>query len=120
MNNRKTGALHEEKASRWLTMQGAEIITRNFRCRFGEIDMIANHQEYLVFIEVKYRNNVAAGYPVEAVNLAKKKNICKVADYYRSINRISDNHPIRYDIIGICGQEITWYQNAFDHIRRGH
>ncbi|MCL2254875.1 MAG: YraN family protein [Lachnospiraceae bacterium] len=118
MNNRRIGALHEDEALRWLEKQGVKVIAKNFRCRMGEIDLIARHEKYLLFIEVKYRKSTKAGYPAEAVTLNKQRNICKVADYYRITNHISDSSFIRYDVVGICDNEIRWYQNAFDHIYR--
>lgn len=114
-NNRQTGTLHEQEAARWLEKQGVIIITQNFRCRNGEIDLIAKHQDYLVFIEVKYRRSMKSGYPIESVTVSKQKNICHAADFYRITNHIPDDQPIRYDIISILNHEITWYQNAFDH-----
>ena len=116
MNNRKTGAFHEDEAARWLEKRGVKIITQNFRCRNGEIDLIARHQDYLVFIEVKYRSSMKSGHPIESVTAGKQKNICKVADFYRITNHISDARPIRYDVVSILNGEITWYQNAFDHV----
>ena len=116
MNNRKTGTIREDKAALWLTKQGVKIIARNFRCRFGEIDLIIRHDGYLAFVEVKYRKSTGAGFPVEAVSFSKQKIICKVADYYRITKGIPDDHPIRYDVIGVLDNEITWYQNAFDHV----
>jgi putative endonuclease len=119
MNTRQIGAVYEEKAARWLTGQGAQIVAKNFRCRFGEIDLVARHQDYLVFVEVKYRRTIAAGYPIEAVTPAKQKNICKVADFYRVRYGVAADQPVRYDVVAIMGEEITWYQNAFNHMGRG-
>ncbi len=118
MNNRKTGAEYEEIASQWLVKQGLYILERNFRCHFGEIDVIGRHQGYLVFIEVKYRADNSKGYPSEAVGVSKQRTICKVADYYRTIKRYKEDHPVRYDVIGICGDNIKWYKNAFSHHQR--
>ncbi|MCL2052701.1 MAG: YraN family protein [Lachnospiraceae bacterium] len=135
MNNRKTGSFYENEAAVWLEKQGVKIVGRNFRCRIGEIDLIARHQNYLVFIEVKYRRSLKSGYPIEAVTFSKQKNICMVADIYRSQKKIPEHQPIRYDVIGILDNkgiaggtagygitdyEIIWYQNAFDHVMRGH
>ena len=67
MNKRKTGAEYEELAARWLTGTGFEILEKNYRCRIGEIDLIARDGRYLVFVEVKYRSDEKAGDPSEAV-----------------------------------------------------
>ncbi|MCL2718760.1 MAG: YraN family protein [Lachnospiraceae bacterium] len=116
MNKRTIGTIHEDKAASFLIEQGAKIIEKNFRCRSGEIDLIVRHQDYLIFIEVKYRSSAKSGYPIESVTFAKQKNICKVADFYRITKFIPDVQPIRYDIVSILGNDITWYQDAFDHV----
>ena len=72
--------------------------------------------EYIVFFEIKYRKNDASGQPAEAVDYRKQRKICKVADYYRMMHQIGEFSPVRYDVVAICGTEITWYQNAFAHI----
>ncbi len=118
MNKRKTGEKYEEIATQWLLKQGVRILERNFRCRFGEIDVIGRHEGYLIFIEVKYRADNSKGYPSEAVGLSKQKTICKVADFYRTTKKYTEDHPVRYDVIDICGNDLKWYQNAFLHINR--
>lgn len=86
---------------------------RNFRNRFGEIDIIGFDGAYLVFFEVKYRTNDKKGSPAEAVSFKKRHTICKVADFYRMKHGISEFAPMRFDVIGICGDEIQWFRNAF-------
>ena len=61
MNKRKTGTEYEELAARWLTGKGFEILEKKYRCRIGEIDLIARDGRYLVFVEVKYRSDEKAG-----------------------------------------------------------
>ncbi len=56
-NKRQTGAAYEEQAARFLLEQGYQILERNYRCRQGEIDVIARDGSYLVFVEVKYRSS---------------------------------------------------------------
>lgn len=119
MNKRKVGADYEAIASEFLIQNGMKIIEYNFQNRKGEIDLIGQHDGYLVFVEVKYRQNERKGNPVEAVTYGKQKNICRVADYYRYLHKIDEYTAFRYDVVAICGEEITWYQNAFDHIHAG-
>lgn len=116
MNTRKKGAEYEQVAINYLKGQGVAILEHNYRNRRGEIDIIGRDGEYTVFFEVKYRRDISRGYPVEAVNYGKQRTICKVADYYRMIHRMGEFSPVRYDVVAICGEEITWYQNAFEHI----
>lgn len=91
------------------------IVERNFRTRFGEIDLIGYDDEYLVFFEVKYRRTKLYGAPVQAVNTGKQHVICRVADFYRMKKRIGDFEPMRFDIISIHNGKITWYKNAYDY-----
>lgn len=116
MNKRKAGACWEQKAAEYLTSHGMRILEKNFRIRSGEIDIIGFHQGYLVFVEVKYRRGIENGYASEAVDLKKRKQICKVADYYRMVHNIGDHCPIRYDVVAFQGEELEWIQNAFWHI----
>lgn len=118
MNNRRLGADKEELAAQYLIQQGMELAERNFRCRMGEIDIIGYHENYLVFVEVKYRKSGARGSALEAVNLQKQRQVCKVADYYRCIHRLGANTMIRYDVVALQGDEITWIRNAFPHSYR--
>ena len=116
MNTRKKGAAYEQVAIEYLRSQGVVILEHNYRNRRGEIDIVGRDGEYTVFFEVKYRKGDTMGYPVEAVNHGKQRTICRVADYYRMMHNMGDFTPVRYDVIAICGEEITWYQNAFEHI----
>lgn len=116
MNTRKTGAAYEQIAAQYLQKHGVKIIERNYRNRRGEIDLIGKDGEYTVFIEVKYRKDDKKGSPTEAVNFAKQRTICKVADYYRMTHGMGEFSAVRYDVVAIEGDVITWYQNAFAHI----
>lgn len=118
MNKRITGADWEKCAAEYLTEHGMRIREKNYRNRNGEIDLIGYHEEYLVFVEVKYRQSARKGYAAEAVDLKKQRRICRVADYYRYSHRLSDNIKVRYDVVAIQGEEINWIQNAFPHVYR--
>lgn len=98
----------------YLQKNGVRIIERNFRNRYGEIDIIGYDDNYLVFFEVKYRKNDFYGLPQEAVTFSKQRNICRVAQYFCVRNRIQMNRPMRFDVISICAHELKWYKNAFD------
>lgn len=121
MNNRAIGADMEAQAAEFLKKQGFHVVERNFRNRQGEIDIIGYHERYLVFVEVKYRRNSKNGNALEAVDIRKQRQICKVADYYRYIHHMGDETMVRYDVVAIQGQDVVWIQNAFPHIyTRGH
>lgn len=115
MNKRRTGMAAELRAAAYLSEKGVHILEKNFQNRHGEIDIIGFHEGYLVFFEVKYRSSCRNGYPEAAVNYRKQRQICQVAAYYRYVHKVSLNTPVRYDVVAIEGQEIRWYQNAFEH-----
>ena len=114
-NKRRTGGCYEAAAAAYLEKQGLVILRKNYRCRSGEIDLIARDGRYLVFIEVKYRRNAAYGTPAEAVNLRKQQKICKVADYYRMKHRVSDGQACRFDVVAIQGRNIRLVRDAFPY-----
>mgnify|MGYP004676593163 CR=1 FL=1 len=116
MNNRETGTHYEERAAAYLEQMGYEILLRNYRCKSGEIDLIARDGEYLVFVEVKYRKDNSSGYSLAAVNPAKQKTICKVARYFLTVEYHNVDIPCRFDVAGIDGDEIHWVKNAFEYI----
>ena len=114
-NKRKLGARYEEKAAEYLQNRGYFILCRNFRCRQGEIDLIARQGGDLVFIEVKYRKSVRSGQPQEAVTPGKQRAICRTADYYRLRHGYGEDTCCRFDVVAILGEEITLYENAFPY-----
>ena len=117
INKRKIGTEYENIAIKYLIDKGYEILEKNFRCRFGEIDIIARHKVgndiFIVFIEVKYRKNERNGSPFEAVDYKKQMIIRKVSEYYLMINGYMEIPQIRYDVVGIIGRKIELIQNAF-------
>ncbi len=115
MNKRQTGSKWEDEAARYLTSMGLVILERNFRSRFGEIDIIAKDADYTVFIEVKYRKTASFGNPEEAVDIKKIRTISKVADYYRVVRKKAAYSKMRFDVIAIEGGSIKWYKNAFSY-----
>ena len=88
MNQREVGTRQESRAAEYLESLGYHILVRNFRCRFGEIDLIAKQDDTYIFIEVKYRTGRTAGDPTSAVDGKKQKKISKTADYYRMLHQI--------------------------------
>lgn len=118
-NHRKVGEIHETRTAEELKKLGYQILERNFRCKMGEIDVIALHQGYLVFIEVKYRRCKKNGCAAEAVTWKKQQTICRVADYY--IRTHCRKIPAcRFDVAALDGEELKIYQNAFDYIPGGN
>lgn len=111
-NKRETGTAYEQAAAYYLEQHGYEILECNYRCRIGEIDLIARDGPYLVFCEVKYRRNGQKGHPLEAVDQRKQYRIMRCAQYYMMVNNIQEV-PCRYDVLGIEGSQISLIKNAF-------
>lgn len=103
----------EEIAAAYLEQAGYRIVWKNFRCRQGEIDIIAKEQQYLCFIEVKRRKNITSGHPFEAINPSKIKRICKTALFYLQTQHLPDTTPVRFDVISIVGDEVSLLRDAF-------
>ena len=118
MNTRKTGTAWEQAAQQWLLDRGYTILEKNFRCKFGEIDLIAFRENTFVFIEVKYRKSPDSGFAQEAVSVTKQKRICSTADFFRMKYEITERYGFRFDIIAINDGEITHIENAFPYIGR--
>lgn len=105
--NTQKGSAGERRAYYYLRKQGYKIVARNYRKRFGEIDLIGWDGDTLAFIEVKARANNLRGRPEEAVHRTKRRQICRVAREYRSRNHLHDIN-YRFDIVsieGVAGQE---------------
>lgn len=113
MNKRKIGSDYETVACRYLEEHGVSVKERNFYCKAGELDIIAQDGETTVIVEVKYRSTDEFGGPLYAVNRKKQHTICRCTNFY--ILQHPEVKQIRYDVIGITGSRIEWIQNAFDH-----
>lgn len=98
--NQEIGKLGENIAAEYLQQLGYTVKERNFRCRQGEIDIIAELGEEIIFIEVKTRTNLKYGKPAEAVTSIKQKHIEKATKYYIYKNHLF-NAFIRFDIIEV-------------------
>jgi putative endonuclease len=104
----------EKIASEYLEKNHYEIIKRNFRCKQGEIDIIAydNKNREYVFVEVKTRTNFEYGKPVDSVNKMKQKHIVSATKYYIYLHNL-ENEYIRFDIIEIYKKD----QYIINHIK---
>ena len=114
MNKRLVGSEHEEQAAAFLRGQGMEILFRNFRCRIGEIDLVAKDEDTLVFVEVKYRFSDRYGWGEAHVDKKKQATIFRVAEVF--LNRYCQDRlpPCRFDVVAIDAGKILHYPNAFE------
>lgn len=112
MNTRKKGKIGEEIAVKYLLSKNYTILHRNFSVQTGEIDIVAEENKAIVFVEVKYRKNTLYGYPAEAVNFKKQSRILETAEYYIMYTGLEER-DIRFDVIEILGRRINHIENAF-------
>lgn len=115
--NQLFGRIGERLAANYLEDRGYRLLLRNFRCAYGEIDLIAEEQDDLVFVEVKLRRGTAFGLPEEAIDARKQRRLLQVASYYLSLHECAER-SWRIDVIAIQLssrgklQEIRLYQHA--------
>ncbi len=114
-NNRQVGTDHEELAAEWMRKRGYRILEKNFRCRLGEIDLIAKRNGCIVFVEVKYRRSEGCGTPEEAVDYRKQVRVSNAASYYLYCRHYPVGTPCRFDVAAISGEEIRLIENAFPY-----
>ncbi len=111
----ETGKLGEDYAAELLREKGYRILERNYHSRFGEIDIIAENSEYIVFAEVKTRDENFAVSPLEAVTKGKQKKLGKTALLYLQ------SHPTplqpRFDVIAIVTAGGDFTVKSADHIQ---
>jgi putative endonuclease len=100
LNNRLSGAWGEELALRYLTRRGYVLIERNYRTRYGELDLILRHRNTIVFAEVKLRRGTGFGDPLEAVTPRKQAAIRLLAEQYLS-EKEPEFDALRFDVVGI-------------------
>ena len=114
MEKRKIGALGEDTAVEYLRTNGYTILERNFSCRFGEADIIAEGGGCLVFAEVKLRKDRRFAEAREFVDRKKQEKIIKTAKYY--LMKHETDMPIRFDVIEIYGTPASGEKPQIEHI----
>ncbi len=126
-DHNKKGQLAENIALEYLQQQGLKNIQTNFSCKCGEIDLIMHDNEFLVFIEVRYRKQTQFGHPLETINRVKQRKIINTIQYFLMKNPTYNQLPCRIDAIALYsetrnnravsikqqGLQLEWVKNAF-------
>ena len=99
--NMRMGQLAEERAALWLARQGYEIVVRNWRVKYGEIDIVAVHEGVLVFAEVKYREREGFGRPEEYVTTTKRRRLFRAVGEYLTQHPFTG--PMRFEVLAMTG-----------------
>ena len=111
----------EDAAAAYLTRKGYRILARKFRCKTGEIDIIALDGRFLVFAEVKTRTNLAYGMPKESVQYRKQTKLIRTAYYYRRLHAELRSLSMRMDVVEVLidgsGVYVRHIVNAFSQDR---
>src|SRR5688500_11867646 len=106
------GRAAEDRAERFLVERGYEIVERNARSPLGELDIVAVEGGDLVFVEVRSREDDAAGCAEDTVGHAKQRRLARVAEAFLEERRLAPT-TCRFDVIAINGDAITLYRDAF-------
>ena len=96
----------EDTACRVLERRGYRILARRYRTRFGEIDLVARHGDYIVFVEVKTRRGGRFGEPAAAVTAEKQRRLTVMASDYLARHRL-ERAPARFDVVGITAEPLA-------------
>lgn len=113
------GEAAEQDAYQYLLSKGLKLITKNYRSKFGEIDIIMQDGQSLVFVEVRYRKNNLFGSGAESITPSKQKKLIRTANYYLQQHPKTSQFATRFDVISMSkktnsnNSEIDWIQNAF-------
>lgn len=109
--SRVIGACHENQALTFLKRHGLQLITRNYACRLGEIDLIMRDGNCLVFVEVRYRQHRLYGGSSASVTSQKQQRLIRAAQLFLQLHPQYAELPCRFDLIAI-DQSIEWLQNS--------
>ncbi|MEK6750049.1 MAG: YraN family protein [Pseudomonadota bacterium] len=111
------GVLAETAALEYLTSRGLRVLTRNYRCRMGEIDLVMRDGATLVFVEVRSRSYHRFGTPAESVNRRKQQKLLATAQHFLLTHKQYADTVQRFDVIAVttavAPPQIEWISNAF-------
>ena len=114
---RQVGGQGEEVAARFLASRGFRVLERNWSCPEGEIDLVAEENGVLCFVEVRLKTELSGGHPLETVTRPKRRKLLRAVQRYLAQNESGDR-PLRFDVVGIVvenGQRrLTLVRNAFE------
>jgi putative endonuclease len=113
----ESGKTGENLACDYLQQQGLTLLARNFRSRYGEIDLIMRDGSTVVFVEVRARQQHNLVDSLQSINASKQKKLIKTALYYLQTHSKLMDYPARFDVIAITNQpaasQINWIKDAF-------
>ena len=111
-DKQRQGSRYEEQALAHLSRQGLTLVERNFSCKGGEIDLIMQERDYLVFVEVRQRAARSHGGAAASITPAKQRRLIIAAQVY--LLRYRSLPPCRFDVVAIDGATLSWLKNALE------
>lgn len=115
---RETGQAAEAQACGYLQSRGLQLLTRNYTVRGGELDLVMQDGDSLVFVEVRYRRQSDHGSPLESITATKQARLRKAAGHFLQQHPQLADRPCRFDVIGLTADRngratIEWVRDAF-------
>ena len=115
-----TGKSAEEFAGHYLQRQGLSLVSQNYRCKYGEIDLIMRDKKTTVFVEVRYRKSEHFGSGAETVNYHKQRKLLATASHYLQNHPKAAKQPCRFDVVSLTANSssgaedyaVQWIANA--------
>ncbi len=114
--SKQIGTEAETQALTYLQARGLRLIERNFNCKYGEIDLVMQHKDYLVFVEVRFRKHHQFGTGADSVNYFKQRKILKTAEFFLQRHVNYRYYPCRIDVVSIGpgNSDVDWITNAVE------
>jgi putative endonuclease len=119
-NSRQTsGRIAEQQARQHLEQQGLRLLAQNWACRVGELDLVMQDGDTVVFVEVRYRSHIGWGGALESIDARKRNKVSAAAQYFLQQQPHWAKHPCRFDVVAMSASEqpsqrLNWIKNAFD------
>lgn len=111
------GTVAESLACDYLQRHGLALLERNYRAPHGELDLIMQDHDHMVFVEVRFRRNLRFGSGADSVRAIKQDKLIKTALYYLQRHPKLAKHPVRFDVVSISSMDgqpdIDWIKDAF-------
>ena len=112
MSTKTIGDSAESRAAAYLARHGYDLVERNYRCKAGELDIIARDGGVLAFVEVRSRASARFGHAVTAISPAKQRQVARIAAHYLAFRRPTAAR-YRFDVVAITGAELLLIRDAW-------
>ncbi len=112
-DTRTLGINAENLAFEYLKRKGLKLVQRNFRCRLGEIDLIMQDDDQLIFVEVRYRASSGFTNAGLTVDIHKQRKLIRTASIFLAGHTGYSDNVIRFDVVAINGNDVDWIRDAF-------